>query len=453
MARGPARPPAGAVVVDPAVDVDLSDKTQANPPGTTFWLRPGRHTLGDDRFGQVIPKTGNTYLGAPGAVLDGKGRNYFAFTQQASGVTVRYLTITGFVAPHNQGVVNHDSGDGWVVEHNTIEKNSGAAMMAGEHQRIRGNCLRDNGQYGINAYKQGNTITDLVVEGNEIVGNNTDDWERKLEGCGCTGGLKLWAVDGADLRNNWIHDNRGPGLWADVNNNDILVEDNLFEENDSAAIIYETSYNAIIRDNVMRRNNWVEGREFSDRGDTFPSSAIYLSESGGEPRIPARTDKIDVHSNLLENNWSGITAWENADRFCNSPANPSGDCTRLVPKASRCAQPGIARGTLYADCRWKTQRVSVHDNRFVLDPAAVPGCRSKTCGRMALLANYGTYPAWSPYDGEVVQQAITFDQDNRWYANTYVGPWTFVGYDVSRELSAAKWRAEPYRQDKGSRFR
>ncbi len=54
---GPEVAPAGAVVVDPAVVNDLSMKTEANPPAMTFWLAPGRHTLGNSEFGQVAPKT------------------------------------------------------------------------------------------------------------------------------------------------------------------------------------------------------------------------------------------------------------------------------------------------------------------------------------------------------------------------------------------------------------
>jgi Right handed beta helix region len=447
---GPERVPDGAVRVDPALDGSLSELTMNNPPGTTFWLAPGRHTLTTDLYGQVIPKDHNTYLGAPGAVLDGQGKNLFAFTQRARGVTIRYLTIQGFAAPHNQGVVNHDSGESWVIEHNTIQHNDGAAMMAGARQQVRGNCLRENGQYGINAYSEGNTITDLVVEGNEIVGNNTDDWERQMPGCGCTGGVKFWAVDGADVRRNWVHDNRGPGLWADINNNDFLIESNLVEGNDGAAIVYEASYNAIIRGNTIRRNNWVEGKAFAGRGEMFPAGTIYISESGGEPRITARTDRIDIDGNLLENNWSGITAWENADRFCNSPANPSGDCTALVTDKGSCARPGIATEPLYDDCRWKTQRLDVHDNRFVLDPTVVT-CDS-LCTRMAVFANYGTYPDWSPYMGDVVQQAITFDQDNRWHDNSYVGPWTFIAFDTGRVLTHTAWIGAPYRQDDGSTF-
>ncbi|MER5766246.1 right-handed parallel beta-helix repeat-containing protein [Streptomyces sp. NPDC001985] len=448
-AAGPARAPAGAVTVDPSVVGDLAAKTLGSSPGTTFWLRPGRHRLEPGRYSQVVPKKGNRYLGAPGAVLDGRRTNQYAFGGTARDVTIRHLTVQGFVAPQNEGVVNHDSADGWVIEHATIQHNSGAGLMAGAGQRVRASCLRGNGQYGMNAYKAGGRISGLLVEGNEIAGNNTDDWERRRPGCGCTGGVKFWAVDGADVRGNWVHDNRGPGLWADTNNNDFHIEGNVVEANDGAALIYETSYNAVIRNNTIRRNNWVEGRRYADRGDTFPFGTIYLSESGGEPRVRARTDRIEIHRNLLENNWSGITLWENADRFCNSPANTSsGHCTLLVRETGRCARPAIATAPLHADCRWKTQRVDIHHNRFVLDTSVV-GCTVK-CDRMAVLANYGTYPDWSPYRGDRVAEAITLRQHNRWRDNVYLGPWQFVVHDPSRVLDFVQWRGAPYDQDAGS---
>ncbi|MFI7385561.1 right-handed parallel beta-helix repeat-containing protein [Streptomyces sp. NPDC049813] len=450
-AAGPAKAPAGAVTVDPAKVDDLADKTRAHPPNTTFWLRPGTHRLAPERFAQVIPKKGDRYLGAPGAVLDGRKKNQYAFGGDAPDVTLSHLTVQGFVAPQNEGVVNHGSADGWVIEDSTIQHNSGAGLMAGARQQVRRNCLRGNGQYGMNAYKDGDSIRDLVVEGNEITGNNTGDWERRQKGCGCTGGIKFWAVDRADVRDNWVHDNRGTGLWADTNNNDFRIQDNVIEKNDGAALIYEISYNAVIRNNTIRQNNWVEGRGAAERGDDFPYATVYVSESGGEPRVKARTDKIEVYRNLLENNWNGITLWEGADRFCNSPANTStGDCTLLVKKAGRCAQPAIARAPLFDDCRWKTQRVDIHGNRFVLDKKVVD-C-TKMCDRMGLLSNYGTYPDWSPYKGERVAEAITGKQHNRWHDNVYVGSWAFVAHDPSRVLDSVQWQGAPYEQDAGSTF-
>jgi Right handed beta helix region len=445
---GPATPPAGAVSVNPDVIGDISTKTAGNPQGTVFWLAPGTHRLNRDEYGQIQPKTGNTYTGAPGAVLNGAGVNRYAFTGAASKVTVQNLTIRGFNAPVNEGVVNHDSGPGWVIENNTLVDNRGAAMMAGPDQIVRGNCLKDNGQYGLNACC--GDINHLQLLNNEFVGNNADDIEAKVEYCGCTGGMKLWGVNGADIRDNWIHDNHGPGIWADTNNNDVLIERNVIEDNDNAAIFYETSYNAIIRDNLIRRNNLVAGREFADRKDDFPAAAIYVSESGGEPRIKARTDLIDIYRNDFEDNWSGITLWENADRFCNSSANTStGICTLLVTPVSRCSSPAIDRHPLLGDCRWKTQRVAIHDNRFVFDPAIIAGCRT-FCGRMSVISNFGTWPLWSPYLGNRVRRAITFDQQNSWYRNTYLGPWRFTPFDPTERLTWGQWQAAPYNQDPDS---
>ncbi|WP_306999133.1 right-handed parallel beta-helix repeat-containing protein [Amycolatopsis thermophila] len=447
---GPAQPPAGAVVVDPAVTGDLQAKTKASPPGTTFWLAPGGHTLGTDEYDQVAPKDGDRYVGAPGAVVDGRDTNRYAFTGKASRVTIENLTVTGFRAPDNEGVVNHDSGADWLIQSNLVTDNRGAGMMAGARQVMKNNCLKDNGQYGLNGCC--GDVTDIVLEGNEFVGNNADDVESKYpEGCGCTGAMKFWEVDGADIRGNWIHYNRGPGIWADTNNNDFLIENNLIENNDGTAIFYETSYNAIIRDNTLKRNNLVGGREFVDRDDNFPVAAIYISESGGEPRVPARTDKIDIYGNDLTDNWSGVTLWENADRFCNSPANSStGTCTLVVKDVGKCSPPGILTDPLRSDCRWKTQNVQIHDNRFAVDPKSI-GCQAM-CARMAVLSNYGSSPDWSPYQGDLVPKAITFDQRNRWYDNHYVGPWTFVTHDASQVVDQLAWQGGAYRQDQGSTF-
>ncbi|MCK2214545.1 right-handed parallel beta-helix repeat-containing protein [Actinomadura sp. ATCC 31491] len=448
---GPTAPPAGAVVV-PEGDNSGVDLRKEN---TTYYFKTGTHKLGDGEYAQIIPGKGATFIGAPGAVLDGRGLNRYAFGGDATGVTIRYLTIKGFIPRHDEGAVNHDSGDRWIVEHNTIRDNAGAGLMAGAENQIRGNCLKDNGQYGLNAYKAGNTITGLVVADNEFTGNNTQDWEHQIPGCGCTGGMKFWAVNGADVTGNWVHANHGPGVWADTNDNDFLIEDNLIEDNDSLGIFYEISYNAIIRNNTLRGNAWASGAERAAKGDPFPEAAIYLSEADGEPRVPARTSKIEITGNLLENNWGGITAWANADRFCNSPASTTGDCTLIVgpTNTARCAAPAIASEPLYTDCRWWTKNVDVHHNTFAFDPADVHGgCPTQYCGHMALLSNWGTYPDWSPYKGAVIQQAIVHESNNSWHDNTYTGPWQFRVTDMGKRITPGEWAGPQYGQDARSTF-
>jgi hypothetical protein len=91
------------------------------PPVTTAPLicgRPPRRTGSPRVFTHSAPAnttkssraTNSTYVGGPGAILDGQGKNNYAFTQHARNVTIKYLTIRNFVAPMNEGTVNHDSG-------------------------------------------------------------------------------------------------------------------------------------------------------------------------------------------------------------------------------------------------------------------------------------------------------------------------------------------------------
>ncbi|MGH3822432.1 MAG: right-handed parallel beta-helix repeat-containing protein, partial [Pseudonocardiaceae bacterium] len=116
-----------------------------------------------------------------------------------------------------------------------------------------------------------------------------------------------------------------------------------------------------------------------------------------------------------------------------------------------CSTPAINTPPLYHDCRWKTQRLDIHGNRFLFDPASM-GCTNSLCGRMAVLSNFGTFPSWSPYQQTVVQEAITFRQGNRWRSNSYTGPWTFMAHDTGRTFDAAQWQSAPYSQDTCSTF-
>lgn len=450
---GPGQAPAGAVTVSTAEN--LVEAVKRNAPGTTYWLAPGVHRLGSGQYSQVIPQEGDTFVGAPGAVLDGGNDNRYAFGGQAPDVTIQFLTVQNFGSAglnNNEGVVNHDSAEGWTVESSTLQKNAGAAVMLGSRNRLVGNCLRTNGQYGFNAYHP-DGVRDISLEGNEIVGNNTDDWEKRQPGCGCTGGGKFWETTGATVTGNYVHDNRGVGLWADSNNVGFLFQGNHVSENDAEGIMYETSYNAAILDNTFVRNALVKG----PTNPTFPTAAVYLSEAGSDPRIPGPyNQEFRVSGNRFVDNWSGIVAWENADRFAGSPANTSTGVGTLVNPAATvetCADESKVKDKPYFDdCRWKTQNVVVDGNLFQTDASQIRLCvRSLGCGFNGLFSNYGTYPEWSPYKADVVQGNVTFRQNNVWRNNTYVGDWNFVAKETGTVVGWDAWRSAPYNQDVDSR--
>lgn len=450
---GPAAAPTGAVTVTP--QEQLSAVVGQHNAGTTYWLAPGRHQLSDGPFDQVIPKDDDRFVGAPGAVLDGRQKNKYAFGGHAVGVTISHLTVENFggkAQNNNEGVVNHDSAVGWTIEASTLQHNAGAAVMLGPNDRLLNSCLRDNGQYGFNAYAV-DGVQEVTLEGNEVTGNNTDDWESLVPGCGCTGGGKFWSTTGATIVGNNVHDNHGVGIWVDNNNAGFLVQHNWIVGNDSEGVMYETSYNAAIVDNTFERNGLVKG----PTNRRFPTAAVYISESGGDERVAtAHSGAVRVAGNRFVDNWSGVVAWENADRFAGSPANTSTGQAPLVNPgvvtAASCADRSkISREPYVDDCRWKTQNVVVEDNIFSVDPNHISLCAHTTsCGFNGLFSNYGSYPRWSPYLGEVVAQNLTFKQNNVFRHNTYIGDWQFVAEDMGSSVDFDVWRSAPYNQDAGS---
>ena len=386
---GPATPPPGAKVVR---DQKLGRLARRSRKGRVFWLAPGVHRLGSDPYSQVMPKDHQVFIGAPGAVIDGQHKNLYAFTGKARGVRIEHLTITGFGQPGDNGgqaVVNHDSGHQWAITHSTITGNAGAGVFLGTRTRVVSSCLSSNGEYGFQSFSM-HGPHDVVLRHNEISHNNTDDWESIQPGCGCSGGGKFWNTRGAVVTDNWVHDNRGVGLWADTNDRGFLFKNNYLSDNDAEGILYEISYNARIVHNTFVRNAIVEGP--SSPG--FPFGAIYISESGSDPRVhTAYRHHFVISRNRFIDNWAGIMAWENPDRFAGSPYNSSTGFTTLVaPRVAtvrHCSDPTLIGNRPYVDdCRWKTQRLSVTHNRFTMDRQSIPGCSADAgCGWNGLVSN------------------------------------------------------------------
>jgi nitrous oxidase accessory protein NosD len=456
LGAGPTTPPAGAIRVSAGNNV----RVNFGRSHATYWFAPGVHTFGPGQYSQIRPGAGSTYVGAPGAILDGKRKNYYAFADSAPNVTISYLTIQHFGTwggNFDQGVVNIDSAPGWTIDHTTIRYNAGAGVMLGSHDTLSYDCLANNQQYGFNAYSPSGPVG-LVLDHNDISGNDTYNWEAHKSGCGCTGGGKFWRVRGAVITSNWVHKNHGVGLWADTNNRGFDIENNYFQSNYDVGLFYEISYNALIKDNLFVRN--AIGIGATNPG--FPTPALYISESGSDSRVKTKfAASFQITGNMFINNWSGVILWENANRFCGSPDNSStGVCTLVEPhvanmktcgrshllKAARSAKPDY-----YDLCRWKTQNISLSGNLFRFQPSKISRSCSvaKGCGFIGLFSEFGTDPSWSPYRGKSVEYHITFGQHNRFSANTYQGPWRFMALEQGHIATWQSWRQQ-FHQDTNS---
>ena len=184
--NNPNSEPSGAVTVPAG---DNGSGITWNTPNTTYWFAPGVHTLGTSQYGQIDPGQGDTYIGAPGAILDGQKINNYAFVASyqapwVTNVTIEYLTIQNFAPPNDQGAVNQNAGQNWTFMYDTIQNNvPGVALFLGSNDIVKYNCLTNNGQYGFSAYSatQLDPVTagpaNITLDNNEISYNNTCNWE------------------------------------------------------------------------------------------------------------------------------------------------------------------------------------------------------------------------------------------------------------------------------------
>jgi hypothetical protein len=435
MLMGPPSTPAGAVTVSPG-STTIQNAIAAHPAGTTYYLTAGSYSISSS----IEPQDGDTFIGAPGAIIDGSNTQPVAFglNDHAKNVTLEYLTIQHFTGPQNNGIVNQGQGDNWTIQYSTIQNNpdtKGGAngVMIGNGNVVRYNCFTGNGQTGISS----DGVTNFTVDHNEVT-KNAIGYEA-LYNCGCSGGMKFFTSTRGTITNNWIHDNGSVGLWVDTNNSFYRIEGNVIENSENEAIMYEISYNAVIRDNLIRGNGILGNPSTAG----FPEPAIYISESGGyDAGSAVMMGGVDVNgvllitNNTLLDNADGVVLYQNATRCCGSKDGCS-SCGGTTPLYMEVDTDG--------NQRWNTQNVTVESNTFTYDANGM-------CKANASKGQYCTVQAMFSTT-QAIDQNIAFHQNNVFKNNDYTGPWMFLAPGQgSALLTPTAWQGAPYGQDVGSTF-
>lgn len=350
------------VVIHPGTT--LSAEIAAQPPFTTFCLKAGVHRISTP----VIPRSGDKFIGDPGAVINGAvvltswdrhDRYWVAYVQtpfhpephgtcrpdfpgcryandlfvndqplqrvlnlddvrpgrfyvdEATGgiyigeapqgrtvelavsvggilgqrgidsVTVRGLIVEKMANRAQLGAIDsRPEAKGWVIEDNEVRLTHGVGICTGSDSRVRRNFVHHNGQLGLCGWGE-----DILIEENRISFNNvagfSDEWEA--------GGGKWTMTNRLILRRNHAHDNKGPGLWTDIDNINTVYEGNRVENNEGPGIYHEISYAAVIRNNVAsgnghRKKEWLWG------------AGILIAAS----------PNVEMYGNTLGNNGNGI---------------------------------------------------------------------------------------------------------------------------------------------------
>jgi len=289
--------PAGAADILPGQAIQLI--INANVAGTTFCLRAGTHPL----TSSLRPKTGNTFVGEFGAIIDGTGWTTTERTQAAfrvyddpnnpndpndpiSDVTIRNLVIRnmpqwGIYAEWginaSQQLANH-----WTIDHNEIASNKWG-LLFGPNFTVTNNYIHHNVGNSSSSIPDdrgggylGDSANNTTFDNNEIAYNGREQ--------------KVGRSSNVKFTNNFVHHNVGDGIWYDSNPNAAaLIDNNRVEDNGRNGIFFEASIGATISNNQVRRHtNW---------------DGVFISMS----------QNAQIFNNTIEGNFGGIDFYLNCD--------------------------------------------------------------------------------------------------------------------------------------------
>ncbi|HVU19387.1 MAG TPA: right-handed parallel beta-helix repeat-containing protein [Rhizomicrobium sp.] len=177
----------------------------------------------------------------------------FAFGGKAKDVTVQNLIVENYACADQQGAIgDHGQGKSWEITDNEVRWNHGVGISAPPQTETKRNFVHHNGDLGVGAGSGSGALQDNEIAFN--VWNGTDcNWE--------CGGVKWAQVTEWFVTGNYVHDNQGDGLWADIDSGQMLFDSNRIEHNLLAGISFEISGPAIISNNILRDNgaktfNW-----------------------------------------------------------------------------------------------------------------------------------------------------------------------------------------------------
>ncbi len=218
----------------------IQEVADSQPAGARIFIEAGTH-----QRQQVFPKTGQEFVGAPGAVMDGLDETAFAFSGSVDNVIIDGIEIKNYTSGSSKGAV-HTDGTGWLITNSDIHDNAYAGVSIRGGSAISNSHIYRNAQFGILV----NGGTGAVIDGNEIDNNNHD----QTSGDYYFAGAKFLATKNLVVRNNSVHHNHGYGLWTYKDNTGTIYQGNVIEGNYWAGISHDQSYAVTIDANEFRGN-------------------------------------------------------------------------------------------------------------------------------------------------------------------------------------------------------
>lgn len=279
---------------------DLAQVVAAAEAGTCFVFEPGEY-----RFHNVVPKDYMTFLGESrdSVVVLGSGDTENAFHGTATGVSIGRMTFRGFQGSGGEkrqeqaairgtaGIWLSDRGQmatEWLIEDIEASDNFANGVFIGDHFTVRNSLFARNGITGLG----GSETTGGLIETNIVTENGAEQATGYLVN---GGGMKFGQANSPDdplvIRRNEVFLNAGIGVWCDIGCDGFHVIENYIHDQDSRAIMYELSSNALIQGNLL-----VDTNTWTDFNRDFNAAAITIGESRD----------VVVENNYIEGAEAGI---------------------------------------------------------------------------------------------------------------------------------------------------
>lgn len=167
------------------------------------------------------------------------------------------VAIQGFKMKHaandsQTGAIINGARSHWTIQGNDLSYTHGAviSLSEGKDLNILNNNIHHGGQLGIHSGGAG-TAT-MVVKGNKIHHNNTENFSTGWE----AGGLKAVKMQSLLVDRNQVYRNNSLGLWCDIDCRNTTFSNNRIHHNKYYAIHFEISDGAKIFGNTVWENGW-----------------------------------------------------------------------------------------------------------------------------------------------------------------------------------------------------
>lgn len=252
--------PAGAVSITPGQNIQAA--VTANPAGASFCLKAGVHSI----TSAITPKSGNTFTGEFGAILDGtawpkplamQGTTtlpkeqwhfgaFMAHNQDIDDVTFRNLTIRK-MPRYAIKAWGQTFADRWIIEHTDILDNVFGVGLPNASVIRHSHILRNLGVPGPEHALNGGGFAIFRSDG--VLFENVEIAYNAPE-------TKVAHSSNVTFRRVWVHHGQHNGLWYDGDSPGSVVEDSIIEDNPILGLFLEVAQRVTVRRNILRRNGW-----------------------------------------------------------------------------------------------------------------------------------------------------------------------------------------------------